>query len=91
MSNVMIGVDTPVPASISGRKPAKLWRRADRTHIKKLLQAIKVIRNMDGREELRSITQGFTPKLFRQSNGTTIDRALNNLAQACSTALTATV
>jgi len=90
MSAVTVSVNSVSAPSAPGAKPAKLWRRNSRKAIKKLMQACKVIQNMDFRELLRSTRIGATPLQFIGNQGSGVDNALRALINASTAALAET-
>lgn len=89
--SVTVTVSDVTPPSLTGRPTKKLWTRRDRQLIKKLQNAIRTVRNMDNRMEVRSTSKGFDGRFFAGQSGSTIDRALTSLANACGSALSARV
>lgn len=90
MANLITSVETvAAPAASGGRKP-RIWRRANRTRVKKLLRAINVIQNADNRAEITAFGGEFNPLLFIKARGSNLERWLNAIKARCLEALAET-
>lgn len=90
MSNLIVTVNTAKAPTGSKAKPSKIWRRKARQAIKKLMNACRVVQNMDTRAFEHAAFGGYEPLLFIGSPGSGRDTALRTLLNACSQALTET-
>lgn len=82
--SILSAISGPAASPNSSRgKPRLALRGKSRKLVRDLLRKITNVRNMDDRENVRAISQGYSPLLFKVRNNSAIDTATLRLADRC--------
>ncbi len=81
---ILSAISGPTATPNSNRaKPRLALRGKSRKLVRDLLRKLTNVRNMDDRESVRAVNQGYSPYLFKVRSNSAIETATLRLADRC--------
>jgi len=87
VSNLVVNMHQTQGASGTRPRGPRVWRRKDRTMIKRLLAALKTVQHRDARAEAAAAKVSGEPFLFVERRDGPVDNAIKRLVTRCTAAL----